>query len=517
MPVDYLRLSRLLDLSAENRAITNIGSASTDFSATGGLTLADDLVLLDGIDLALGTSSSGLVRWSTADADNNTVVLALANANQSVHISDVGAVATDWNVAAQTHPTVYIHSDTTPATDYLLLGSHDGTTAVINAVGATTLNLQIDGTNRLSLTSTITMNASTTINLQVASVTRLSLTGTNTTISVPAGSNVSIGDDLAMFVVNGSTNTIAYNSGGATAVATIAFDSFLNLAGRGDGFYQTLEFNTVGAPTANISRGIVSDIRLRSNNDNNWTATVGVRGIETSGLRAQGGSIPSGVITGIAGIYNLDAVISGGAGSATVTNQYFSYSEVLTRGTNNIVHYAPQPGILDGIGATTREISYYVPTASVALGNQTATTVDIASAWYGIQTYTSTTLVRTVTNPSTVYIEGAPVASTNVVFTNGPYSMWIDGGLLRADGNILIGSTAINSGTNVLAVQNGSAPTLAAIDQIVLYSSDNSAGHTVPSFYCEGTQVLATAQADSVSSVRVIMRINGTLVTLLAI
>lgn len=72
------------------------------------------------------------------------------------------------------------------------------------------------------------------------------------------------------------------------------------------------------------------------------------------------------------------------------------------------------------------------------------------------------------------------------------------------------------SGTGVVAVGNGTAPT-AQTDTVALYSTDIAAGHTEPSFFCEGTQVLATGQADSVSSVRVKMRINGTEVTLLAI
>ena len=72
------------------------------------------------------------------------------------------------------------------------------------------------------------------------------------------------------------------------------------------------------------------------------------------------------------------------------------------------------------------------------------------------------------------------------------------------------------SGTGVLAVGNGTPPT-AQTDTVGFYSSDIAAGHTEPSFFCEGTQVLATGQADSASSVRVKMRINGTDVTLLAI
>lgn len=89
-------------------------------------------------------------------------------------------------------------------------------------------------------------------------------------------------------------------------------------------------------------------------------------------------------------------------------------------------------------------------------------------------------------------------------------------GLASGD-SFSIGSAAINSGTNVLQVTNGTAPSGATADCVVLYSSDNSAGNTIPSFYCEGTEVIATGQADSASSVRVKMRINGTVVTLLAI
>jgi hypothetical protein len=86
------------------------------------------------------------------------------------------------------------------------------------------------------------------------------------------------------------------------------------------------------------------------------------------------------------------------------------------------------------------------------------------------------------------------------------------------DGNIGFGITTF--GTNavkVLGIGSGTAPTTGVADSIQVYSSDIAAGHTEPSFFCEGTQVLATGQADSASSVRVKMRINGTEVTLLAI
>ena len=48
MPADYQRLSRLLDLSAGNRTITDVGDSATDFLSDGGLILASDLDIRGG-------------------------------------------------------------------------------------------------------------------------------------------------------------------------------------------------------------------------------------------------------------------------------------------------------------------------------------------------------------------------------------------------------------------------------------------------------------------------------------
>ncbi len=108
----------------------------------------------DAKDIFVGTGLDAGLRWSTGDASNHSLVLFLGDSNQALHITDKGAVATDWNVGADTHPTLYIHSNTTPATDYLRLGDHDGTTAYIDVVGGTTLALEIAGTTAVQLTAT---------------------------------------------------------------------------------------------------------------------------------------------------------------------------------------------------------------------------------------------------------------------------------------------------------------------------------------------------------------------------
>jgi len=129
-------------------------TVSGTLTVTGETDLTVDLDVADDQDVRLGTGNDTLLRFSTADASNHTTVIALDNTSQQIHITDAGAVATDWNRSAGTHPEVAIHSNTTPATDYLAIGNHDGTTASIDVVGGTTLNLSIAGTPAVAVTAT---------------------------------------------------------------------------------------------------------------------------------------------------------------------------------------------------------------------------------------------------------------------------------------------------------------------------------------------------------------------------
>ena len=108
----------------------------------------------DDVTLRFGTGNDTRLCWSTADAGNHSLVLALGDANQALHVTDAGAVATDWNVAADTHPALYLHSNTTPATDYLKIGGHDGTSATIDLVGGTTLKIAFDGSAEIDISAT---------------------------------------------------------------------------------------------------------------------------------------------------------------------------------------------------------------------------------------------------------------------------------------------------------------------------------------------------------------------------
>lgn len=98
--------------------------------------------------------------------------------------------------------------------------------------------------------------------------------------------------------------------------------------------------------------------------------------------------------------------------------------------------------------------------------------------------------------------------------------------IFEADNTLDIGQSGANRprtgyfGTSLISpfLRTSNGATGAAVnDTVQFYGSDDAAGHTIPSFYCEGTNVIATGQADSASSVRVKIRVNGTVVTLLAI
>lgn len=142
------------DASGPTLTINSNMSITGDISLTGDLTVdTEDINLGDADDLEFGDSQDTVMRWSTGDANNHAFVIGLGDSNQGLHITDKAAVATDWNISATTHPTVYIHSNTTPATDYLLLGNHDGTTAHVDVVGGTTLSLDIAGSAEVTLTA----------------------------------------------------------------------------------------------------------------------------------------------------------------------------------------------------------------------------------------------------------------------------------------------------------------------------------------------------------------------------
>ena len=103
-------------------------------------------------------------RVTKGDATGEQLAILVPTTYRVLHYASAADEDTDWNVCNPTHPTLYVHSETTPATDYLSI-AHDGDRASLTVAGGT---LQLaggdveipNGTGLLiGHTSQITLNA----------------------------------------------------------------------------------------------------------------------------------------------------------------------------------------------------------------------------------------------------------------------------------------------------------------------------------------------------------------------
>lgn len=121
------------------------------------LVFDDDVQVGDDIDIALGSASGGDVNMrfaTTGDTSNPSFVIGLDDTSQQIHITDKGAINSDWGRSGGTHPELMIHSNASPISNYLSLGKHNGTNAAIDVVGGSTLLFLLSGTTAATLTAT---------------------------------------------------------------------------------------------------------------------------------------------------------------------------------------------------------------------------------------------------------------------------------------------------------------------------------------------------------------------------
>lgn len=80
---------------------------------------------------------------------------------------------------------------------------------------------------------------------------------------------------------------------------------------------------------------------------------------------------------------------------------------------------------------------------------------------------------ETVTNAATLYVSGEPTGA-NIVFTNGPYALWVDSGISRLDGALdLRGKFQLNSAQTVTLTADNQVVTVGDSSYIRI-SSDNT-------------------------------------------
>ncbi len=104
----------------------------------------------------------------------------------------------------------------------------------------------------------------------------------------------------------------------------------------------------------------------------------------------------------------------------------------------------------------------------------TATNAAVNS--FGTPTLAATNATVTTTNATTVYIQNAPTAGTNQTITNA-YALWIDDGISRFDGNVVVNATETVSPTANSAVAltvNGTSGTAATALNVVQTGAANA-------------------------------------------
>ena len=135
-------------------------------------------VLLDSVEIEFGTGYDAVMGWETGDASNHALVVGLGASN-AVHIAQKADIGSDWNLAADSDPAVYVHNAAAPITEYIQVYD-DGTNAHITVVGTAGLDIDVPASQKLSV--------------QVASTDEFNFTATE--LEVAAANDIQfLGDD----------------------------------------------------------------------------------------------------------------------------------------------------------------------------------------------------------------------------------------------------------------------------------------------------------------------------------
>lgn len=265
------------------------GSGVATVNTAGNEPVSDSFAYGDAVDLGFGDSTDAIVRWSTGDASDHSLVVGLGDTSQMLHITDKAAVASDWAVTSPTHPTLYVHSNTTPTTDYLLIGTHSGTSANIDVVGGTTLFVKAAGNEIADFVQTASaVNGLKFLSAETGVAPKIGSNGTGAEADIGLGILDSNGNELVTLAATAAAVNEVTITNKATGVApTIAAtggdtDINLSLVPKGAGF--------------NISTG---PFQVRSS-----TAVTATVGGGTTGL------IPAGTHLAVVTSDNADKQIS---------------------------------------------------------------------------------------------------------------------------------------------------------------------------------------------------------------
>lgn len=232
-------------------------------------------------------------KWTIGDPDNNTGAICLDEGSDALHICEIKDAATNWAVSTTSHPTLYIHSATDPATDYVRI-YHDGTSGIIDCDGTTILAMTA---LTLAVTADVTVTGDVdlgTEDISVATGKYIYLDGgVDDYLRAPTDNNVLLNGrttvSLGVFgttevAVDSSAVTLATNNLTLTAGnISVAVGKYVYLDGQGGGDYlRAYTDNNVilnGATTVSLGVNATTELEVSSSDvtlaTNNLVLTTG--------------------------------------------------------------------------------------------------------------------------------------------------------------------------------------------------------------------------------------------------
>ena len=440
--------------------LVSLGVAGT-FSAI--MTHSADIILQDASDLALGTGSDALLRWSTADASAHTTVLALDNTNQSLQITDVAAIATDWGLTDQTHPTIYIHSNTSPIANYLRIGGHDGTTAHVDVVGGTTLALQIGGASQATVTAAV---------LNIPAGNTYQVNGTDVLSNNTLGTGVLTSSVTTVGVLNSGSITSGFgsiNNGSSTITTT-------GLISGG-----SLDIDDVLINGTTIGHTDDTDLLTLTSGLVTVAGEVSMTTLDIGGTNVSSTAAELNILDGVTATA-AELNISDGNTSATGTT--VADADRVVYNDNGTMKQVAMTDLAAYFDDEITAMPYLVTTAATTVG--VLGSGSIASGFGNIDVGSST------------------IAATGT--HTGPSGTWDSGGMDIASGDsyaingtdVLVAATL---GSGVTASSLTSVGTLTGLTLSGLIKRDVNAGITAGTTQTQGGGVALTAEVNEVSTV----------------
>ena len=457
-------------LACASPADGSLAAANAEGSSASSFARADHAhkaILLDDVSFNFGTGSDAQILLSAANlhasSTNEDLVIALSDNDQALHITDNGAKATNWNLADATHPTVYIHSNTTPATDYLAL-YHDATDGIIDAAGGNLV-------------------------LQATEVELVSFAAAKTFFNEPGADidfQISSNDVATMFVIDGGLNVLGI---GVAASA----NSFVGIAHPAKTLITAAEFASVRVSPAgsittaadsstydylaslylaepNITKGAGDTITLAANLyilDAPTEATANYAIYVASGLTGVQALTAAGAITADAGI-----VVSAGQTLKLMGAQAGYNNDITDVNANELIS-------LQGVATAINELTITNAAAGGSVdigvsGGDTDITLGFTTKAAGQFDFAAGT-PGTAAVPE-IILQGdvdsgiyQPAANKLGIAVGGVgITAW-------AGGNMLLNDVTpdANTGTGVFILVNASvAPTGSQADGVVLYAAD---------------------------------------------